>query len=92
MEKPSDNDLNKYLSKIKAVMKKTFKIKYDFGGEEVEEYIMIDALLYTESTTGIEYSVTYVDSDHLCFTKKSKPKEKQYMYNKNGSGNWQLLP
>ncbi|MFJ7500747.1 hypothetical protein ACIQ2O_13385 [Serratia grimesii] len=91
MNKPSDNDLNKYLSKIKAVMKQEFKIKYDFGGEEVEETIKIDTLLYTDSTTGIEYGVTYVDLDNLCFTSKENPKDEQCIYYKDESGNWQLV-
>lgn len=91
MNKPNDNDLNKFLSKIKAVIQEKFKIKYNFGEEEVEEYIKVDTLLYTDTTTGIEYGTTYVDPDTLCFTNKDNPHE-QNIYCKDELGKWQLVP
>ncbi|MEG9580384.1 MULTISPECIES: hypothetical protein [Serratia] len=92
MNKPSNNDLDRYLSKIKAVKKQKFKIRYKFGGDEVEEFIKIDALLYTDPTTGTEYNVTYVDPDQLCFTNKENPKEEHVIYSKDKLGTWQCVP
>ncbi|EOY5050387.1 TPA: hypothetical protein SLG99_002636 [Serratia marcescens] len=92
MNKPSNNNLDRYLSKIKAVRKQEFKIRYEFGDEEVEEFIKIDALLYTDSTTGIEYNVTYVVPEQLCFTNKENPKEEHVIYSKDIQGTWQCVP